>query len=213
LEEQARYVPLAYQRVREEWPWVGVVNYWFFKRADERERNQAMYYFRMVEPDFTPLPVYGAMQEYAASVSPALYPGVHQGDHYALTQEGAWETVESQDAALGQYARAAEPGATLRFAFEGAALILVPGPGQGEIEVTVDGASPRRIALEGQPVRLARRWRQARHQVSLRAAAGDVSLDQFIVRRPWRPSRPLVLGVVGGVLVLAWTSACFARRR
>ncbi|MBC8492767.1 MAG: polymerase, partial [Chloroflexi bacterium] len=63
-EQQARYVVEAYRRAQAEWPWVGVVNFWFFKRADERERDQPMYYFRMVEPDFTPLPVYDAVKEY-----------------------------------------------------------------------------------------------------------------------------------------------------
>jgi hypothetical protein len=213
LEEQARYAPLAYQRIREEWPWVGVVNFWFFKRPDERERNQAMYYFRMVEPDFTPMPVYGAMKEYATSISPTLYPGAHQEDHYALTREGRWETVESEEAALGRYARSTEPGASLRFTFEGASLTLVPGPGAGEIELSMDGHSPRRISLEGKPVRLAQDWRRKRHQVTLSAVAGRVGVDQLVVRRPWRPSRGLLLGIVGAGVVLAWLSTCILRRR
>jgi hypothetical protein len=213
LEEQARYAPLAYQRIREEWPWVGVVNFWFFKRPDEQERDQAMYYFRMVEPDFTPMPVYGAMKEYAAGISPTLYPGAHQEHHYALTREGGWETVEDEDAAVGRYARATEPGAVLRFTFEGGALTLVPGPGAGEIELSVDGHSPRRISLDGKPVRLVRDWRERRRQVTLSAIAGQVGVDQFIVRRPWRPSRRLVLGVVGAGVVLAWLSTCVLRRR
>jgi hypothetical protein len=213
LEEQARYAPLAYQRIREEWPWVGVVNFWFFKRPDERERDQAMYYFRMVEPDFTPLPVYGAMKEYAAGMSPTLYLGAHQENHYALTREGGWETVESEDAALGRYVRATEPGAALHFTFDGAALTLVPGPGTGEIGLTVDGGAPRRISLDGKPVRLIRHWRQKRHQITLSAIAGQISVDQLIVRRPWRPSRRLLLGVVGAGLVLAWLSTCILRRR
>ena len=103
LEQQARYAPLAYQRIREEWPWVGVVNFWYFKRPDDRERDQAWYYFRMVEPDFTPLPVYNAMKEYAASVSPTLYPGAHQEDDAAIACEGGWETVDADSAAPVSY--------------------------------------------------------------------------------------------------------------
>ncbi len=64
-EQQARYVVEAYKRAQAEWPWVGVVNFWFFKRPSEAEKNQAWYYFRMVKPDFTPLPVYDAVKEYA----------------------------------------------------------------------------------------------------------------------------------------------------
>jgi hypothetical protein len=65
-EQLARYVVEGYQRAQEEWPWAGVIFYWFFKRADDSEVNQAWYYFRMAEPDFTTLPVYDAMKEYTA---------------------------------------------------------------------------------------------------------------------------------------------------
>jgi hypothetical protein len=65
---RARYVVEAYERIQEEWPWMGVACFWFFKRADDSERDQAQYYFRMVEPDFTPLPVYDAIKAYAGDV-------------------------------------------------------------------------------------------------------------------------------------------------
>ncbi len=66
LEQQARYLPLAYERIRREWPWVGVANTWFLKRAtDEWERNgQPEAYFRLLAPDFTPMPVYQSIQAY-----------------------------------------------------------------------------------------------------------------------------------------------------
>ncbi|MBM4425444.1 MAG: hypothetical protein FJ030_19040 [Chloroflexi bacterium] len=67
LEQQARWAPLAYERAREEWPWIGVINFWFFKRADDSEKNQTWYYFRMADPDFTLMPVYEAMKEYIAA--------------------------------------------------------------------------------------------------------------------------------------------------
>ncbi|MEI2612538.1 MAG: hypothetical protein V9G20_28185 [Candidatus Promineifilaceae bacterium] len=70
---QAQYAVEAYQRAQTEWPWVGVVNTWFFKRATDTEKDQPMYYFRLVEPDFTPLPVYDALKGYlpdAAAISP-----------------------------------------------------------------------------------------------------------------------------------------------
>ncbi len=66
-EQQARWVPLAYERAAEEWPWIGVINFWYFKQASEADINQSYYYFRMVEPDFTPLPVYDAMKDYIAA--------------------------------------------------------------------------------------------------------------------------------------------------
>jgi hypothetical protein len=66
LEQQGEYLVRAYQRIQQEWPWVGAAFTWFFKPADEHERNQAKYYFRLVDPDFTPLPAYDAIKAYAA---------------------------------------------------------------------------------------------------------------------------------------------------
>ncbi len=64
LEQQARWATLAYDRARDTWPWVGVVNFWYFKRADTTEKQQSWYYFRMVEPDFKLMPVYAAIKAY-----------------------------------------------------------------------------------------------------------------------------------------------------
>ena len=72
-EQQARYAVGAYRRAQEEWPWVGVNSYWFLKRPADWEIDQAWYYFRMLEPDFTPLPVYDAVAEYATA-EPDLSP-------------------------------------------------------------------------------------------------------------------------------------------
>jgi len=67
-EQQARYAVDALERIRTEWPWVGVTNVWFFKRPSDAEQDQAWYYFRLVEPDFTPLPVYDALKDYMTTV-------------------------------------------------------------------------------------------------------------------------------------------------
>ena len=63
-ETQARFLPLAYERIRKEWPWAVVAATWFFKPATDAEKDQAKYYFRLVDPDFTPLPAYDAMKAY-----------------------------------------------------------------------------------------------------------------------------------------------------
>jgi len=147
LEQQARYAVLAYQRVQEEWPWVGVVNFWYFKRPDDRWKleQKPEYYFRMVEPDFTPLPVYQAVRDYIHTMTPTLYPGLHQEDHWAVAWEG-WETVTDEQAMLGRYRRSQTKGARLRFTFQGTELsLLLVGVGTeeaGSLWVQVD-AQPR----------------------------------------------------------------------
>ncbi len=62
-EQQARFAVEAYQHSQEEWPWVGVINYWFLKRKDETEQDQSFYYFRLMDSDFTPQPVYTTLAE------------------------------------------------------------------------------------------------------------------------------------------------------
>jgi hypothetical protein len=65
-EQQGRYAVQAYQRAQADWPWVGVVNYWFFKRASDAEVNQPWYYFRLLEPDFTETQAWFDLAEYAS---------------------------------------------------------------------------------------------------------------------------------------------------
>ncbi len=208
LEQQARYAVMAYRRVMEEWPWVGVVNFWFFKRASDAERDQAMYYFRMVEPDFTPLPVYDAMREYITGLTPVVYPGYHQETHWAVEYDGNWVTMGD---GVGAYRVATSPGATVRFNFEGASLTLLPGPGMGEVELRVDGGRPRTISLTGSPVRLAGGWLEGRHEVMLKVVSGNVAIDGFIVKPAptgWR------IAMVGLVCCMALgVSYCFRRSR
>jgi len=101
-DQAARYMPLAYQRAQEEWPWIGNISYWFFKRADDSERSQAFYYFRMVEPDFTPLPVYKAMKNYITSQTPVLYVGVHQAESWAVELDNDAQVIEVEGAEFGK---------------------------------------------------------------------------------------------------------------
>jgi hypothetical protein len=65
--QQARYTVEALQRAGREWPWVNQLNLWFFKRAGVAEMGEPWYYFRLLEPDFTPLPAFTAVAEYLNS--------------------------------------------------------------------------------------------------------------------------------------------------
>ncbi|MGB3714341.1 MAG: hypothetical protein WA996_07925 [Candidatus Promineifilaceae bacterium] len=69
--EQARYAVQAYQRAQSDWPWAGVINYWFFKRPSDAEKDQPWYYFRLLEPDFTPSPAWPALSDYASGAQTA----------------------------------------------------------------------------------------------------------------------------------------------
>ncbi len=80
-EQQARFAVDAYKRAQSEWPWVGVVNYWFFKRPSDADIGQPFYYFRILEPDFTPTETWDVLKAYTSNStvdelnpkSPAFY--------------------------------------------------------------------------------------------------------------------------------------------
>jgi len=210
-EQQARYAVQAYQRAQEEWPWMGVLNYWFFKRATDTETNQVFYYFRMVEPDFTPMPVYEAIKEYA-NQPPVVHVGYHQEDHWALQWEGTWEQVEDERAVLGSFRRSSQPGDVLSFRFAGTELELVvcKGPKGGLLRVTVDGGEPADVALQSETsehdvcIPLAKGLPGGVHRVEM-ATVGEtrtqVDIDGLIVRR--RKLRMPYVVISGAVVLLA----------
>lgn len=140
LEQAARFMPLAYERANREWPWVGVVNYWFFKRASDSERGQAFYYFRMVEPDFTPLPVYNTMRDYIANQDEILYLGIHQETDPAFHYTDPPELVTDPEAELHSAAHLMEGPTSLTFTAHGTDISLRLKTGrQHLVRVAVDG--------------------------------------------------------------------------
>jgi len=141
---QAEYTVRAFQRAAEEWPWMGVMNIWFFKRADDRDRNQPFYYFRMAEPDLTPLPVYQAVKEYGNSTPPTIHRGYRQEDDWALSYQGEWNRVADPRASEGFMKATGQAGASVSALFQGTELALVvpKGPAYGSAYVEIDG-SPR----------------------------------------------------------------------
>ncbi len=188
--QQARYAVEALERIQREWPWVGVVNLWFLRRPSDLERDQPWYYFRLMESDFTPLPVYEALRDYLASLEPTLYRGAHAADSWQITYEGAWQPLE------GASSRRGTAGATLHLRWEGCGLTL-GGTLEGRLCVTVDGrgefctpstlsAGPEGISIPpdlGEATGMFRelldtdRFIPAVHELSLTVEEGTFTLD------------------------------------
>jgi hypothetical protein len=231
-EQQGRYAALAYDRMEREWPWLGVGFYWFFKQADDRERDSnPQYYFRMVEPDFTPLPVYQAMKE-KTQEPPLIYPGWHQANHWAVTYQGDWQAIKEPEATFGDALRADQIGAIATFTFEGSSLSLavIPSPGRLRVQIDQDDAievdlgagttqseivnsqwsivngqskivNPRPSDGQSKIVNLFNTLPQRPHQVRLEVVAGPVLLDGFVIE-----SRPnLILNWAGSALMVLAT--------
>ncbi len=207
LDQQARWAPLAYRRALKEWPWVGVINVWYFKRASDdwliERRPEA--YFQMVEPDFTPLPVYESMKAYT-NQPPVMYTGQHWADDWTVTYGQGWSPwLHSHDRARV----ASKKAGPITFTFEGTSLQIIFGPhespGQG-IAYRVDGGPL--ITLGGCCVNETLwRGRGGRHTVEIRPI-GEVVITHYVVRDDPRLA-PGVL--VAGSLLL--TGAWYAARR
>jgi hypothetical protein len=222
--QQARYAVLAYQRLQSEWPWLGVANYWFLKQADDRERGtNPQYYFRLLEPDFTPLPAYDALSD-AAHLPPVMYRGYHQEDHWAVNYTANWKQVKDERAVLGSYYQATADGAQADFTFEGSDLWLVVDSGAqaGHLQVAVDSGTPAPISLSqqaaaafGAQVPVARGLPRGHHQVQI-TASKDSIIDGFIVQdRPtWWLRRVVGAAAVGVSMAgLVWLMALQSRKQ
>ncbi len=222
LDQQARYTVEAYERAQREWPWMGVMNYWFFKRATNTETGQTFYYFRMVEPDFTPLPVYESMRAYA-SRPPIMHIGYHQEDHWTIGWHGSWRREESPRAALGRFAVGEESGDALEVTFDGTAigLITARAPDMGRLLYSVDGAPEVALGLSSDmyerqvTIGLAEGLQDGEHQLRITVEEGPVVVDGLVVLRS-RSSLHTYLRqfVLGAVLFCIWLlgSAVFRRR-
>ena len=62
---QARYTVRAFDRIHAQWPWLQVACVWYWKRADDSNRDQDWFWFRLADPDFTLQPVYYAIRDAA----------------------------------------------------------------------------------------------------------------------------------------------------
>lgn len=134
-EQAARYMPLAYQRAQDEWPWLGVIFYWFYKRPSDAERSQSWYYFRLVEPDFTPLPLYDRLRAYIAGQTPTLSPGVYQAESWRLTLPEDAETAAAEGAQFGEAVRT--PWVSFRVPAHYDLLVRWQGEGDGPTTTTL----------------------------------------------------------------------------
>ncbi len=189
-ERQAQYAVTAYQRIQEEWPWVGVAFYWHFRRVSDESRNDLNFYFRMVDPDFTPRPVYYAYKDMASS-PPVLDYGVHQEDNLALDYKGLWQLRMDSAAQMGRKMVSDSPGDSISFKFQGSSLSLhtEQGPRSGSFCVEVNDARsiPRCINLKSDSqqsveVALASGMKSGEHTVKLYSQRdGELSIDAFVV--------------------------------
>ncbi len=157
--QQARYLVQAYQRIQREWPWLGVANVWYLKRPTDqwKQEGKPEYYFRLLEPDFTPTPAYEAIQAYAPAVAsaPIMHAGAHPPDHWAIRSR-SYRVEDAPGASLGRVG-VLPAGGELDLRVGGGTVFIHPAPdaSPATVQVTLPGRQPKTYQLtRDKPLRI-----------------------------------------------------------
>ena len=140
-EQQASYTVAGIRYMRDHWPWLGVINIWYFRQVGDIPDTKGEFYFRMVDPEFTPRLLY---TEVARATTPQrlAVPGRYAPLSAALLTRGRWSTTTAKD---GQpiAIQSASQGDTLDVRFQGNTLTLegIRSPQGGRLGVLIDGST------------------------------------------------------------------------
>ena len=148
---QASYTVQAIQKARAEWPWAGVFNIWYFRQAGNHPPDRPEYYFRMVDPGFTPRPIYHAVKKATADIGVAG-PGFHEETNPAAVFSGAWKAERQTRASGGAVLVSNNAGDSVTITFVGTRveLLVETGPTAGTLYVTLDGREANRLPRDRQ---------------------------------------------------------------
>ncbi len=149
--EQAEYTLRGIEYARQNWPWAGVFNIWYFRQVGHIDPQDAGYYFRMVDVNFVPRLVYLAVKDKAAQIHEAG-PGYFEETHPAVQASADW-TAQIVPLASGQAVLASDQAqASLTFTFYGGQVYLTAwgGPRAGQLIATVDGQNVEGLPLDRQ---------------------------------------------------------------
>lgn len=218
-QQQARYAAQAYDRAQNDMPWMGVMNYWFFKRAYDNERDQPFFYFRLFDPDFTPRPVYQALKDYTPTAR-WLGKGFHQESDWTLDYLGAWQGGSYGPGLTEQY-NIGIKNDILRFAFHGSSveLALAPNPYYGVIEARIDDGDFRDYDLRATDsssnhrIVVAKNLLPGEHHAEVRVKQGQMWLDGIVVEQTNEWLLPIIVWGILGAGVVVVLVLFLARRR
>jgi hypothetical protein len=185
-EQQAEYTLQGIEWARQEWPWVGVFAIWYFRQVGQQySPEDAAYYFRMVDVDFTPRRVYDAVQDATRSLRVASR-GYVEETNPAVEWEPGWQAAIESQASAQAYLESDQPGDSLTFTFRGSTLGLVTRQDVdgGRLLVTLDGRAVSRLPTDNQ---------------------GRSYLDLYAPAPEWQVTLPVVDGALPGQHVVRLT--------
>jgi polysaccharide biosynthesis protein PslG len=227
--DQAAYTVRAIQLARRDWPWAGVFMIWYLRQVGTIPPDQADYYFRMIDTDFTPRPLYAAIQE-ASRIRQAAGAGIYQESYPLVRTTGTWKTVVDSQTSANAYMYTEQPSAMFTLTFRGTHLELLSrrGPLDGILQVWLDdkpvpglaqaeGISVINLAADQATFEWITLWSgtdPGPHTVKLSLAPqqpqqsppGSFVLDAIRISNE-APAFPWLQVVLGGLLVVACCAA------
>ena len=151
-EKQAEYTLRGIEFARNEWPWAGVFNVWYFRQTGQQySPDDAAYYFRMVDVDFTPRRVYDAIQD-VTSVLFVASPGHYEETNPAVSIDASWRRLIAREASGWSLLESDQPGGSLTFTFQGYSVDLIARRDRrgGRMLVTLDGHNVAGLPTDSQ---------------------------------------------------------------
>lgn len=200
---QAQRTVDAIERARDGWPWLGVMCLQHFQPA--APADDPIWGFAMVGEDFSPSPIYGAMQR-LATAPPTAHVGHYPADAWAADYRGSWRR------GVGTMAGQAGDSLTLRFKGTRLDLIALKDRFSGALHVVIDGEEFQ-LDLQSSvsqmvKVALAKGLPDTEHLAQLTVGEGMVTIGGFAVaREPSFASYYISLSLLGsGILLVLWRS-------
>lgn len=211
--EQADFTVTAAQRMRAEWPWMGLAFLWDFTPAEGQPAGRAL------APDGQPSAALTAIRDRTAPLTGIAPTGYAPLAAPAVTLVGPWE----EQVAAPAYRTSPEVGSSVEIRFDGSGLIanVYYGPNVGPIRVTLDGGPVPGLlpdttsagtaslldlgffrAEEG-PREIVAGLETGTHTVRMELiGAGDFTVGGLIVTRELPTLWPVVVLAVAGLVLL-----------
>jgi len=137
---QASWTVAGLDRARDQWPWMPTIFVWASRWPQATSPEDPTPWFRLMDRNFSPRPVFNALEERAADVHTAGV-GWHQESHPAVTSLGPWPRSYDSTASLDHWVSTGQSGAKLTFHFVGDSVSLLTqfGPDMGILRVQING--------------------------------------------------------------------------
>lgn len=138
---QAQYLVDGIKRARQEWPWLGVMDVWFFRPDPTLNQNQdqnATAFFSIVNYDFTPRPAYTALKNYAVDAYKVASVGYHLPSDPAISYRGEWNGANTKNSS------------SLVFSFQGdRSEVVLKALTNTQVDIKLDDGLAHSVDLNG----------------------------------------------------------------